>query len=375
MIPPEFEYLTVEFEPEGNPRIPFEAGQVLENAGDLDSAATMYNRAFGLAPDDLEIRAAFMNLLNRLEVKEHGLTWRYIPGGVFLMGDNFSEPDERPWHPIWLKPYWVTDTCISWEDLNRLMEWKRNGGRQSNTYADDPAYNFLRENTFSISLTDRTAIRYSIGSADNMVDLHKEPHGSFESYCLDLKPYTAVHFQIASLLAHKLSTLSASNSVNPADSLPVNQHRQYSPAGKTQYGLPTEAQWEKAARGGLIGAPFPWGWEPASPERIDCDRFYDFGIKPMRSLPPNAYGLYGMSGGVWEWTSDYYDREFYGQSPREDPTGPDTGEERVIRGGSWADCPDVCTVSFRNSMCHINGVRGRTHLTPTIGFRLVRMIG
>ena len=343
MLPPEYRHLAVEFEPEGNPRVPFEAGQLLERAGDLAGAATLYDRAFGLAPDDAEIGAAFTTLLDKLHRTDHGLVWRYVPGGVFLMGHHFSEPDERPWHPVWLKPYWVTDTCVSRADYFRLMKWDEETRRYGPTLPADPAFDFLRENEYLLNWINRLADQYSTGTAD---------HGDNDDWTAraDLKPYVAVSCQMAALLGHTLT----------ADSPGVS------------YRLPTEAQWEKAARGGLIGAPYPWGWGPAAPDRIDCGRFYDFGIKPMRSLPPNAYGIFGMCGGVWEWTGDFYDRDYYRNGPHEDPPGPATGEERVLRGGSWADCPEACTVSFRASMGA--DPKDHAHTTPTVGFRLVRAV-
>ncbi len=342
--PPEYHHLAVEFEPEGNPRVPFEAGQLLERAGNLAGAATLYDRAFGLAPEDAEIRTAFAALLDKLRRTDHGLVWRYVPGGVFLMGHHFSEPDERPWHPVWLKPYWVTDTCVSRADYFRLMGWDEETRRFGPTLPPEPAFDFLRVNEHLLDRVNRVGDQYSTGAED---------HGDNDDWSgrADLKPYVAVSHQMAALLAHKLTTDSTVGS----------------------YRLPTEAQWEKAARGGLIGAPFPWGWEPAMPDRIDCGRFYDFGIKPMRSLPPNAYGLFSMCGGVWEWTGDFYDRDYYRNGPHEDPPGPATGEERVLRGGSWADCPEVCTVSFRASMGA--GPDARDHITPTVGFRLARAEG
>src|SRR4051812_27494014 len=116
-----------------------------------------------------------------------------------------------------------------------------------------------------------------------------------------------------------------------------------------RYGLPTEAQWEKGARGGLIGARYGWGDDPPGEANCDFDNFHAFTIRPAKQLPANGYGLYAMNGGVWEWTADWYDREHYRESPSHDPRGPDGGQEKVLRGGSWADCAGTVTNTYRIS--------------------------
>jgi hypothetical protein len=136
------------------------------------------------------------------------------------------------------------------------------------------------------------------------------------------------------------------------------------PMARGRYSLPTETQWEKAARGGLIGCRYPWGNEPPTAVTCDSGRFEPFVIQPGRTFAPNGYGLYAMSGSVWEWTSDYY-------SPRYNREG--TGKDRVLRGGSWADPANVITVSFR--MPRDDGPRtpsSPTYIAPNIGFRLCR---
>lgn len=112
--------------------------------------------------------------------------------------------------------------------------------------------------------------------------------------------------------------------------------------------LPTEAEWEKAACAGLAGKKYPWGDEEPDSTKANfadknvemswANRSVDDGYAypaPVGSYQPNGYGLYDMSGNVWEWCADWYDEAYYSRSPKRNPKGPPSGRHRVLRGGSW----------------------------------------
>jgi formylglycine-generating enzyme required for sulfatase activity len=136
--------------------------------------------------------------------------------------------------------------------------------------------------------------------------------------------------------------------------------------GRENYRLPTEAEWEYAARAGSTGR-YCFGDDEAALEQYawyNAD-ILKGGTQPVARKTPNAWGLYDVHGNVFEWTNDWFVENYYANSPKTDPKGPASGETRVTRGGSWGSDAWFCQTASRNSELPVQK-------SMFLGFRVVR---
>jgi len=331
-------------------------------------------------------------------IVEHGIRFCHIPAGPFLMGSADGDPDEQPVHEVDVGEFWLSETPISWFDFARLMGWsappdfsppekEREALDRKALFPLSQAIKIRLQYCEDKTMRARDWHAHAVRAGGNpQLDFGKPLREDDSAFTYAQKPMVAVSWQEAEELCARLS--------KP----PIT------------YRLPTEAEWEKAARGGLVGCRYAWGNDPPTPDRCDFNRFDEFSIKRSRAYPPNGYGLYGMCGSVWEWTSDVYDALAYSKAPlpkqpllpeekSDTPQRPQSAvgrllgafgfsrpqpkevpprhseSERVLRGGSWADCAEAVTVSFRMSRGSGSGRAagwGR-HLAPNVGFRICRV--
>lgn len=255
-----------------------------------------------------------------------------IKGDTFLMGTNDGMPFESPVHEVKVKLFWIDEHEVTVAEFAKFVE--------AINYKTD-AEKFGWSGVFDVETgewerVDGANWRFPEGGKT-------EAHSN--------EPVVQISWRDAAEYAKW--------------------------AGKR---LPTEAEWEFAARGGLVGKKYAWGdelrpngkpvanwWQGVFPDKNTVE---DGFLKraPVKSFAPNGYGLYDVSGNVWEWCADWYADDFYKNSSRENPVGAVNGEEKVIRGGSWMCAENFCT-NYR--------VAARSHATPdsglnNLGFRCVR---
>jgi formylglycine-generating enzyme required for sulfatase activity len=246
-----------------------------------------------------------------------------IPGGIFTMGNcmntNEGSPDELPLHAVDVSPFYMDTNLVSYALWQQVYQWAITNGYSFDNAGSSQASNHPVEYLFWYDCV-------------KWCNARSEKDGLVPAY------YTSA----AQTNVYRMGQTNL-------DSASVKWN-----AG---YRLPTEAEWEKAARGGVSGHRFPWSdadtvnWSranyyasPGSPgydvnpiPGYDTD--FNNGGYPYTSpegfFAPNEYGLYDMAGNLWEWCWDWYGSGYYSASPGTDPRGAVSGAYRVQRGGSW----------------------------------------
>jgi formylglycine-generating enzyme required for sulfatase activity len=221
-----------------------------------------------------------------------------IPAGEFLMGSDDGDEDERPAHTVYLDDYAIGLQPVTHRQYARFV---REAGHRPPAIYELPLI-------VTNGGRDRERMFRRLGSQYVWPDRQPPPER------LD-HPVTLVRWEDAIAYCRWLAERSGK---------PVR--------------LPTEAEWEKAARGGLERSRYPWGNE-LDPLRAnfltDPSLKMTHGTTPARAFAPNGYGLYDMVGNVWEWVGDWYAADYFGSSPEKNPRGPADGRLRLVRGGGW----------------------------------------
>lgn len=275
-----------------------------------------------------------------------------LPGGTFSMGDPFDEgypsDGERPVHEVELHAFRIDTTAVTNRQFAAFVE--ATGYRTEAEQYGTSAVFHLAANAPGADI---------VGEAEgapwwlNVSGADWAHPGGRNSHWQDLPDHPAVHVSHNDALAY------------------------CSWAGRR---LPAEAEWEYAARGGLVARRYPWGddllddggghlcniWQGRFPTSNTTEDGYT-ATAPVKSFAPNGYGLYEVSGNVWEWCADWFLPKYYRNSPRENPPGPTIGHGRVMRGGSY-----LCHESY----CNRYRVAARTFNTAessmgNCGFRTV----
>ena len=240
----------------------------------------------------------------------------YIPGGSFLMGDTFGEgyPAELPVHSVYVSGFYMGKHEVTKALWDEVYNWATN-------------HNFSFDNSGSGKAANHPVHTVSWYDCAKWCNARSEMEDRTPCY--------------------NLGDWSCDFSANG-------------------YRLPTEAEWEKAARGGQSGKRFPWGnlithgyanYYSSSSYSYDTSSTrgyhpsYNTGgypyTSPVGSFSSNTYGLHDMSGNVWEWCGDRYDSGYYASSPSSNPCGASSGSYRVKRGGRWDYETRICRSALR----------------------------
>ena len=288
-----------------------------------------------------------------------------IPGGMFTMGDTFGEgwANESPLHDVYISAFYMDKYEISNEKVREVLQWAQD---HSNLFVTSSTVKNIENYKELLDLDDECQISWNGSSF--VVDPGKENYP-----CVEVTWYGAMAYcKYKNEIEGKQQTIDLSNWTIDWS--------------KNGYRLPTEAEWEKAARGGQGGHRFPWHdtdtIQHALANYYSTNLYaYDTSLtsgfhptfkagtypytSPVGYFQKNAYGLYDMADNVWEWCWDRFLDTYYSTSPGSDPHGPSSGSERVLRGGCWYHGAILARCSFRRSYNPVEG-------WYNFGFRCVR---
>jgi len=272
-----------------------------------------------------------------------------VPAGEYLMGDHFNQgnADELPIHGVYEDAFRIDVFETTNQQYADALNWAlTQGGLIEVTggvvhKAGDPSLAFCDTSTSN----PQSRIRWD-GTAFGVVGQNLQPTDPENK---THHPMTSVSWYGAAAFANWRSRRNSRTPCYDTSTWLCN-------FSATGYRLPTEAEWEKAARGGLNNPyrVFPWGdtidgskanyfgsgdpWETLLDPRTTPVGFYDGGQVPPGANMANGYGHYDMGGNVWEWCNDWYGAGYYSASPYYDPVGPaqpDAGSHHILRGGAW----------------------------------------
>ena len=308
-----------------------------------------------------------------------GMKW--IPGGAFRMGNtNGPKEDERPVHNVTIDGFWMDETEVTNGQFLKFVE----------------ATNYL---TVAERKPRRKDIEAQLPAGETVEEAVLVPGSICFNPQFDMRtlrkdfpnwPHQVWKYEPGADWRHPLGPKSSIEDRldHPVVHISWEDAQEYCRWSGRR--LPTEAEWERAARGGLTGNEYPWGsernpdgkwmnniWQGTFPEKHTVQDGFE-GTSPVKSFAPNGYGLYDMSGNVWEWCHDWYRPDYYSISPGRNPTGPQdsfdpnepTIPKRIQRGGSFMCSDDYCTgyrVSARMEGDVLSGTFHcgfRTVLTP-----------